>query len=309
MSLYPAAQRVTFLYYLGRFNLANNHYLRAADCLEEAYLETPPQLTSHRTLILTYLIPSNLLLSRLPSQLLLQRPETQSLAPIFQPIAHAIRTGNFILFQQSLAKHESWLFNKGLLLVLTHRLRPFLWRSLSRKVFLLTYQRPADANNDRKAALLDLAHLHAAANYIQHRLEGYIPSPRPHKPARTAGISPMLTRAIHRSAAAAAATAADPDSTLQPPPGGPKKLWPNEGLIWGNAEVRALDIEMTMASLIHQGLLHGYLAHGPGKFAIMGGKAKNSPVTAGWPNVWAAIMDRKYEEDVDIDQVPGWVKA
>src|SRR6478735_6154414 len=162
LSLYPAAQRVTFLYYLGRFNFSNNHYLRAALCLEEAYLQTPSQLVSHRTNILTYLIPCNILLGRFPSQVLLQRQECQGLAPVFFPICQAIRSGNFIQFQHHLAQHETWLFEKGLLLTLSNRLRPLLWRSLSRKTFLLTYVPPTDASS-RKAATLDLADLHAVA--------------------------------------------------------------------------------------------------------------------------------------------------
>lgn len=142
LSLYPAAQRVTFLYYLGRFSLSNNHHLRAALCLQEAYVQTPAQFVSHRTNILTYLIPCNLLLGRFPSQQLLASPEAQSLAPIFYPLCQAVKTGDFVRFQHHLATHEAWLFDKGLLLTLTHRLRPLVWRSLTRRAFLLTYVPP-----------------------------------------------------------------------------------------------------------------------------------------------------------------------
>lgn len=107
LSLYPAAQRVTFLYYLGRFNFSNNHYSRASSCLQEAYLQTPPQLTSHRTNILTYLIPCNMLLGRFPSGPLMERPEARSLAPVFLPLCQAIRSGNFVQFQHHLAAHWS----------------------------------------------------------------------------------------------------------------------------------------------------------------------------------------------------------
>ncbi|VUC27197.1 unnamed protein product, partial [Clonostachys rosea] len=134
LSLYPAAQRVTFLYYLGRFSFSSgNHYLRAANCLEAAYLQTPPRFTSHRTNILTYLIAANILLGRFPSANLLQRPESRALAPIFFPICAALRGGDFISFQAHLAEHEDWLLEKGLLVPFTHKLRPLLWRSLARK--------------------------------------------------------------------------------------------------------------------------------------------------------------------------------
>ncbi|KAF4974200.1 hypothetical protein FZEAL_8878 [Fusarium zealandicum] len=299
LSLYPAAQRVTFLYYLGRFNFSNNHYLRAALCLQDAYLQTPAQLVSHRTNILTYLIPCNILLGRFPSQALLQRQECQTLAPVFIPLCQAIRSGNFIQFQQHLAVHETWLFEKGLLLTLSNRLRPLLWRSLSRKTFILTYVPPSDASS-RKAATLDLADLQTAAVFLQRRLEGWLPS-GPSNLGRPQHVNPLLMKALANNAQSPEA------STLAPPPGGPKSLRPNEGVIWGNANVTAEDVEMMVATLVQQGLMHGFIAHGQGRFAIIGAKAKGSPVLAGWPNVWHTIRDRRYD-DLDPEEVPGWVK-
>ncbi|KAF6814176.1 cop9 signalosome complex subunit 12 [Colletotrichum sojae] len=302
LSYYPAAQRVNFLYYLGRFNLANCHFLRAALCLEEAYLQIPPALQSHRCLVLSYLIPCNLLLGRLPSQLLLSRPEAATLAPIFHPLSQAVRRGDFLLLQHTLAQHEKWLFDKGLLLVLTHRLRPLLWRSLARKTFLLTYSPgPDDSANpsaavapSRRAATLDLTDLHTTATYLQHRLEGYVPS----KHSRPSNATPAFMKAVSHDAA----------STLVPPPGGPKKLRPNEGLVWGNSPVEMDDVEMNVAVLIQMGFMHGYIAHSQGRFAVMGA-TKKTPVLAGWPTPWAALRERQYAEDVDIDDVPGWVKG
>ncbi|KAF6837058.1 cop9 signalosome complex subunit 12 [Colletotrichum musicola] len=302
LSYYPAAQRVNFLYYLGRFNLANCHFLRAALCLEEAYLQIPPALQSHRCLVLSYLIPCNLLLGRHPSQLLLSRPEAVTLAPIFHPLSQAVRRGDFLLLQHTLAQHEKWLFDKGLLLILTHRLRPLLWRSLARKTFLLTYSPgPDDSANpsaaaapSRRAATLDLTDLHTTATYLQRRLEGYVPS----KHSRPSNATPAFMKAVSHDAA----------STLVPPPGGPKKLRPNEGLVWGNSPVEMDDIEMNIAVLIQMGFMHGYIAHSQGRFAVMGA-TKKSPVLAGWPTPWAALRERQYAEDVDIDDVPGWVKG
>lgn len=299
LSLYPAAQRVTFLYYLGRFNFSNGHYHRAALCLQDAYLQTPPQLVSHRTNILTYLIPCNILLGRFPSQTLLQRPESQSLRSVFLPLCEAIRSGNFIQFQHHLATHEPWLFEKGLLLTLSNRLRPLLWRSLSRKTFILTYVPPTDATS-RKAATLDLADLHTVAVYLQRRLQGWLPA-GPDALNRPQNVNPLLMKALSNNAQAPSS------STLVPPPGGPKSLRPNEGMIWGDADVTTEDVEMMVATLVQQGLMHGFIAHGQGRFAIIGAKAKG-PVIAGWPNVWQTIRDRRYEDDFDLDEVPGWVK-
>ncbi|KAG5944666.1 hypothetical protein E4U53_006839 [Claviceps sorghi] len=309
LSLYPASQRVTFLYYLGRFNFSNQHYHRAALCLEQAYLQTPRQLVAHRTNILTYLIPSNLLLGRFPSAALMQRTEARPLQAVFPPLCHAVRAGNFVHFQSHLAAHEAWLFEKGLLLALTHRLRPLLWRSLARRTFLLTYVAPADASS-RKAATLDLTHLHAVALYLQRRLEGWLPSlPGPAagsgpRPASASRANPLFMRALANNVHEYA-----PDTTLAPPPGGrARRLRPNEGLLWGNAEITLKDMEMVVATLVQQGLMHGFVAHGQARFAIIGAKAKG-PLVAGWPAVWHAILERRYDEDFDIGEVPGWVKG
>ncbi|KAM0325536.1 hypothetical protein ACHAQA_007523 [Verticillium albo-atrum] len=301
LSLYPAAQRVTFLFYLGRFNLSNSHYIRASLCLQEAYSQTPPHLTSHRHRILAYLIPANLFLGRLPTQTLLARPEaTDKLALIFAPLALAIRRGDFVLYQQTLEAHEDWLFERGLLLPLTHRLRPLLWRSLARRTFLLTYA-TTDADNDptalaRKAATLDLADLEVAADFQQRLLQGWHPPPTRGRPAH---VSAVFMRAIVN----------DTPSTIVPPDGGPKKLRPNEGLLCGDADVTRADVEMMVATLIAQGLMRGYIAHTSGRFAVLGA-TKRSPIVAGWPTPWSAIIERKYHEgDVDLDDVPGWVKG
>ncbi|KAJ2982278.1 hypothetical protein NUW58_g6480 [Xylaria curta] len=292
LSFYPAAQRVTYLYYLGRFHFVNNHFTRASRCLQEAYIQTPPNFQKHRQLILTYLVPCNMLLGRLPSRALLQRVEMQSMAPIFSQFAQAIRTGNYLLFQQALESHEGWLLRKGLLLTLTYRLRPLLWRSLSRRTFLLTYVAPTDADS-RKAATLELAHLLTTASYIQRRLEGYLPA-IPTAKRRQSHVNNMLLKAVSNSAGSGAGV-----STLAPPPGGPKLLRPNEGLVWGNMAITAEHVESMVASLCAQGLLHGYLAHSQGRFAIMGAKQKGSAVGAGWPPVYEVLTRTD-------DEIPGW---
>jgi len=301
-SLYPASQRVTFLYYLGRFHFSNNHFVWAARCLEEAYIQTPPAFVSHRTSILTYLIPANMLLGRLPSQTLLSRPEAMHvLTPVFVPIAQAVRSGNFVLFQHTLAAHQAWLLDKALLLTLTYRLRPLLWRALARKTFILTYV-PSDADaSSRKAATLELGHLLTTATYIQRRLEGWVPA----TPSFPGSRPPAGFQAVQHNGHGPNRA----ESSLRPPPGGPKKLRPNEGLVCGNLGITPEDIESTVGSLVHQGLMHGFISHSQQRFAIMGAKQKGSPVAAGWPDVWTAIMDRRYDEDVDWDTVPGWVKG
>ncbi|CAJ2512812.1 Uu.00g009310.m01.CDS01 [Anthostomella pinea] len=294
LSYYPAAQRVTYLYYLGRFHFINNHFTRASQCLQEAYIQTPPSFQKHRQLILTYLIPCNILLGRLPTQALLQRQEAQTLTPAFMQFAQSIRAGDFLLFHQALEMHEEWLFRKGLLLTFTYRLRPLLWRSLSRRTFIITYVAPTEADS-RKAATLELSHLLVTSSYVQKRLEGYLPA-RPVPKGRQPHINSMFLKAVSNSVGPRTGS-----STLAPPPGGPKLLRPNEGLIWGNMPITAEHVEDMVASLCAQGLLHGYMAHSQGRFAIMGAKQAGSAVTAGWPNVTEVLVQAE-------DVIPGWVR-
>ena len=66
-------------------------------------------------------------------------------------------------------------------------------------------------------------------------------------------------------------------------------------------------VEMTCASLVQQGFLHGYLSHAQAKFAIVGSKQRGGPLNAGFPNPWEVIKGKAVAEGQD-DEVPGWVR-
>lgn len=291
---------MTFLYYLGRFNFDCDNFVRASLCLQEAYLQTPPALGQHRKLILTYLIPSNIMLGRFPAQGLLSRPEASTLAPVFLSIMAAVRKGDFVAFQEAIATHERWLYRKGLLFSLMFRLRPIVWRSFIRRIFLLTYEPPA-TENSRAAPTLNLADILVTATYVQKRLEGYVPA-RPQQQKPPGGTNSFFKMAVTNSAA-------DATSILVPPAGGkPRKLKPSQGLFWGNLAVTMKEVEGVVAALVAQGLMHGFLAHSSGKFAVMGAKKAGGPLLAGWPGVARGVVDRLAEEGVEPEEVPAWVK-
>ncbi|KAK0645562.1 hypothetical protein B0T16DRAFT_411451 [Cercophora newfieldiana] len=320
LSLYPASQRVTFLYYLGRFNFDYGHYLRAHLCFEAAYRQCPPRFQKHRRQILTFWIPSNLLLGRFPSLNLLQRPEAAGFHDIFFPICAAVRAGNFVAFSQALAHSKEWLWNRGLYLTLLYRLKPLVWRSFSRKVFLLTWQgENPDGTQSKKMAALSIDHLVTAATYVQKLLEGYVPL-KPAPRARPPHINTIFMKAVTNSV-----SDAESDSLLAPPPGGPRALMPSEGLIFGNKRPDHDNIESILAGLIYGGVLNGFIARQLGLFAVEGArKAGGNPVLAGWPNAYQSIRERfneEYEEAAaaynsgesadppgEVDDVPGWVQ-
>lgn len=236
-----------------------------------------------------------MILGRFPSPVILSRPEASGVLEKFTPVAKAIRRGDLVAFKRALGPesgNEQWFFKKGILLPLLHRCEILVWRSLSRRVFLLTYQFPTDPNT-RKAPTLDLIDLAAAAEYCQKALEGW------QKPAKS---TQMQSGRMHMNAMFMKA----PD--LAPPPEGRKKLVAHQGVVFGNMMPDLVQVEAIVASLVQQGLLHGFISHGQGKFAILGSKQRGGPLKAGFPTVWEAIKDRA-ESEGRHSEVPGWVRG
>lgn len=136
---FPASQRVTYLYYLGRYLFANNLFYPAHIALQAAYEQCHRQAFKQRNLILTYLIPCNIIMGRFPSKALLQRPEAQGLAEQFEPLCRLIVRGDYLAFREYLSyesQQGQWFARKGILLTLRNRCEILVWRSFCRKVFI-----------------------------------------------------------------------------------------------------------------------------------------------------------------------------
>ncbi|RAH61450.1 COP9 signalosome complex subunit 12 [Aspergillus piperis CBS 112811] len=136
---FPASQRVTYLYYLGRYLFSNNLFYPAQVALQASYDQCHRQATNQKRVILTYLIPCNVILGRFPSLQLLQRPEAEGLVDKFVPICRLIARGDYIAFREHLAigsPETEWFARKGILLALRNRCEILVWRSLARKVFI-----------------------------------------------------------------------------------------------------------------------------------------------------------------------------
>lgn len=295
LGLYPASQRVTYLYYLGRFHFANTHFYHAQHCLQAAYDQCHAQCINQRRSILIYLTSANLILGRFPSPAFTNRPEADILSK-FIPIANAIRKGNIVAFKQALGPesgNERWFFQHGILLQLLSRCEVLVWRSLARRVFLLTYKFPWDPES-RKAPTLNISDVVVAAQYCQKLLEGW------QKPMDT--LSVMQSGRTHPNSMFMKPT------DLAPPHTGAKQLFGTRGTIFGNEMPHLLDIEAIIASLVQQGLLHGFLSHQQGKFAILGSKQKGGPLPAGFPPVWEVLLARA-RMDGRAAEVPGWVQS
>ena len=85
LSSYPKRERVTYLYYLGRFYFQNSHFYRAQLALQQAYDESPArqECVRQRRHILVYLVASNIILGRFPLQSLLKPARSQRIRRAF----------------------------------------------------------------------------------------------------------------------------------------------------------------------------------------------------------------------------------
>ncbi|KAF2839483.1 hypothetical protein M501DRAFT_972917 [Patellaria atrata CBS 101060] len=271
LSIYPKAQQVTYLYYLGRFQFANSHFWRAQLALQHALDLTPANFISQRRLILIYLLTSNLLLGRFPSAALYSLPEARGLRQHFGPLCRAIARGDIPAFQQltSLETGPSagWLYSHKVLLEIRYRGFVLVQRSLTRLVFLVAGD-PGDPEA-RKAPTLDISAVHTALRYLEHRP----PQAAVYVDPDFEGMDPAELNYL------------DEDGE------------PNPLLLPTFAESEAL-----IASMIDQNLINGFISHRQGRLAIQGAKRK-AAVAAGWPKVWEVIVAKFAGEEV-----PGWKK-
>lgn len=160
LSKYPASQRVTHLYYLGRYHFYNKHFYRAILSLQAAYDQCHKQAIQHRHLILRFLICANLILGRFPSQTLLQRPEAAGLGDKFLPICWAIKKGDLRSLKELMDlnhKNASWFLKRAILFQMRNICDVTTWRGLARRTFLIAGFHPNTGS--KKPPTMDLEDL------------------------------------------------------------------------------------------------------------------------------------------------------
>ncbi|KAK1064003.1 hypothetical protein LTR74_009070 [Friedmanniomyces endolithicus] len=254
---------------------SNSHFYRAQLVLQAAYDESParPESVRQRRRILVYLIASNIILGRFPSQELLSRPEAQGLAAKFVPICLAIQRGDLAAFKRHLSvdggEHAEWFLHFRILMQLRNRCEVLVWRSLVRRVFVLAGQKAQDTGGTTRAATLDIDYLVAAFRKLED-----------------------------------AAAAADDDDYVDPD---------FEGVDYGDTgeelRVDQAGVVSKLASLIDQGLLSGFISYKLMKFAVTGTRAKGGDaLAAGFPAVWAVLGGRAERSEGSGGEVPGWKK-
>ena len=275
LSAYPKRERVTYLYYLGRFYFQNSHFYRAQLALQQAYDESPArqECVRQRRHILVYVIASNIILGRFPSQALLSRPEAQGLADRFLPICLAIRQGNLAAFRRHLdfnSPHADWFLHFRILLQLRNRCEVLVWRSLVRKTWILNGTRPPTDTGSKAAPTVSIHDLVPAFNYLEQKA---LTLPDNYTDPDFQGLDVNGYD--------------DSDATLYD----------------------TTSVESILSSLIDQGLLGGFFSHRQLKFAITGVARKGSILAAGFPQPWE-VLNGKAEQDSGGGEVevPGWKK-
>ncbi len=323
LSYYSASQRVTYLYYLGRYLFANSHFYRAQLCLESAYTQCHAQALRQRQIILMYLIVSNVCLGRFPSSKLLMRREAAELAPRFLPLCRTIARGDLSEFRRLLStssEEGQWFLRKRMLLQLRSTCEVLVWRSLVRKVFILNGYHPQ--GDDNKMPFLRLTHVEVAVRWLEQREAA--PNPHGHPATARMGFGSLpVSNKINNTAYvdsefegmgdAIKETGFDIETgeyheQTQENQGGVN------GLVLGEVSSNGMngateeetrpslgEIESIVASMLQQGLLGGFLTHTNPRFAISGSKAGGGALKTGFPNVWQTISARS------SNTVPGWV--
>jgi len=302
LGLFPASQRVTFLYYLGRYLFANCHFFRAQLALQEAYDHCHAQCIKQRRLILIYLITSNLILGRFPSNRLLSRPEAAGLQERFGPLCTAIAKGDLNSFRRLLDvdnENAEWFLQKRIFLQISDRCELLVWRSLARRAFMLSGSQ-GDAMNKR-APTMALQDLLTLARFLEKK--ALLPDgPTPpngtvngdKRPPHTDSLFIFPNVSATQTQVNNTDTPALPDGYIDPDLVGAVETSPP---LLPTIET----VESIVASLVEQDLLHGFMSHSSHRFAITG--AKNAaPLQIGFPQVWDVIKGKADAE------VPGWVK-
>ncbi|KAF1816307.1 hypothetical protein P152DRAFT_388749 [Eremomyces bilateralis CBS 781.70] len=292
LAIYPRQDRVTYLYYLGRYQFQNGHYYHSSQCLNEAYRLCPITFPRQRRLCLIYLITANLLLGRFPSAALLSREEAVGLADRFNPIIRTIKLGDLQTFRSVTSfqsPHAAWFLHFRILLPIQSKAETLLLRTLIRRTFLLAGNM-GDADR-RIAPTLDLEYVLHLWQWMERRILTPLS-------VLDGGPGKRHTNWIFMGdETPAEARYVDPDFQ------GIEEL-EEEGSGW-RAEPPLpdmMEVESLFANMIEMGLLNGFVSHRQLRFAITGARQKGA-LAAGFPPPWETFEGR-----LELDDVPGWKK-
>jgi|TARA_R110002003_G_scaffold433_11_gene19778 hypothetical protein len=298
LRIYDAAERVTFLYYLGRYNFANTQFYAAQLVLQEAWdhCYAHRDCYKQRRSILIYLVASNIILGRFPTENVYRLEEARGFREVFTPIAQAVRKGDLEAFRRITSldcTHPSadFLLHHRIFYQIGNYCEVLVWRSLARRVFLLTGEQGiatvnADGLQEQKASSLDLHALLHAFRFLECRakIKNAAMAAQDQGPGRR-----NFGHLFFDHESTTKSTYIDPEFAGV------------EGLVPYNHETDLLEIECICGSLITQGLMNGYISRKSMKVALSGG-SKAGSLSRAFPKPWDVI------KSMNSDDVLGWKK-
>ncbi|KAI4151975.1 MAG: hypothetical protein LQ340_003170, partial [Diploschistes diacapsis] len=306
---YPASQRVTYLYHLGRYLFLTSHFHLSTLALSSAYAQCHAHAPQQRRKITTHLLLANLCLGRFATPALLSRSECAPLTPHLLPLYHALKLGDLASLRTTLAlphpTAQSLLRLRALFQV-QDACDDIAFRSLARRCFLLAgFQPGPGAKQAPNFSLRDLATLVALCERRQREgFEKMARDVRERYPAQfqdEAWVEPDLRD--EEDEGRGGETEAGEEPGTRPEAGGAlhhraqNALGPGPAMGDGDGDDKdgdgdrdeepsdtdpphgcdrdlPLRVESRLASLIHQGFLHAYLSRKHGKLVVLGAKAR-----------------------------------
>jgi hypothetical protein len=289
---YPRSERVTYLYYLGKYFFTAGQFHSASQTLEAAYAECHVDFLKQRRLILIYLVAANIIHGRFPSKALYSRREAAGFQVRIEPLCRAISKGDLAAFRVLTAfdhEYASWFMYFGIFDQLRNRCEPLVYRSLARRTFAVhATGGTMTAAGEKTAPTLDLEDLTSVAYALELRAANPILRSK-----QAPGVRHTNWLFMQADEGSLPVPYVDPDfEGLDEEDIYPSHLLPD-----------LMEVECIVAGLIETGLMKGFVSHKLGKFAVSG--AKNRPaLQAGWPPVAETLRERLGNQDV-----PGWKRS
>lgn len=132
--LFPASQRVTYMFYKGRLAIFDENYNDAKENLSYALQHCHPEAFRNKARIIKYLVPVGLLLGKLPSSKILN--EYHMVLQQYEPLIKSMKTGDLGMFYSVLHEKQSVFIQDGTFLLL-EKLQAAVQRRLLRRVWAL----------------------------------------------------------------------------------------------------------------------------------------------------------------------------
>jgi len=129
---FSLSQLVTYRFYIGRKAMFDSDYKSADEYLTFAFQKCHSESSKNKRLILIYLIPVKMLLGQLPKLSLLRKYELRQ----FSDVVQAVSSGNLLLLNAAMQKHEIFFIRCGIYLIL-EKLKIITYRNLFKKVYLI----------------------------------------------------------------------------------------------------------------------------------------------------------------------------